>query len=97
MGWSGRGPEALGKLVGLTAKRCVPCEGGKVEKLSEADANRLRNQVRPAHQPDSTKEGPLCGLRKAAAAARSGGRQATQPSGCSAEASCRRASFQIDA
>ncbi|KAK9832005.1 hypothetical protein WJX81_007888 [Elliptochloris bilobata] len=40
-----RGPEAMAKLVGLSAKRCVPCEGGKAAALSEPDANRLRNQV----------------------------------------------------
>ena len=36
----------MAKLVGLSAKRCVPCEEGKAQALSEPDANRLRNQVR---------------------------------------------------
>ena len=36
----------MAKLVGLSAKRCVPCEEGEAQALPEPDANRLRNQVR---------------------------------------------------
>lgn len=37
----------MSKLVGLTAKRCLPCEGGKIPALTESEAFKLRNQARP--------------------------------------------------
>ena len=45
-----RPPDGMGKFVGLKSKRCAPCEGGNVPKLSQAEAEALRIQVsrRPA-------------------------------------------------
>ena len=33
------------KHVGLSSKKCMPCEAGKVKALSEAEVNSYRNQV----------------------------------------------------
>jgi 4a-hydroxytetrahydrobiopterin dehydratase len=38
-------PDGMGKFVGLKSKRCAPCEGGNVPKLSQAEAEALRIQV----------------------------------------------------
>lgn len=40
-----RPPDGMGKFVGLKSKRCAPCEGGNVPKLSQAEAEALRIQV----------------------------------------------------
>lgn len=37
----------MGELIGLRNRKCVPCEGGNVQKLEESEANRLRQQARP--------------------------------------------------
>lgn len=38
-------PDEMGRVLGLKAKKCKPCEGGKVELLDEDTMNRLSNQV----------------------------------------------------
>lgn len=38
-------PDAIGKVLGLSSRKCVPCEGGNVEALDDANIDRLRNQV----------------------------------------------------
>ena len=40
-----RPPDAIKEIVGLSSKRCIPCEGGDVPKLSESDVERLKKQV----------------------------------------------------
>ena len=40
-----RPPERIGEIVGLKNRKCVPCEGGKVQALTEPQANRLLKQV----------------------------------------------------
>ena len=40
-----RVPEGMRRHVGLSSKKCVPCEAGKVKALSEAEVNAYRNQV----------------------------------------------------
>ena len=37
-------PEAIGEIAGIKNKKCVPCEGGNVPKLDDAEINRLRLQ-----------------------------------------------------
>ena len=37
-------PEAIGEITGLKNKKCLPCEGGNVPKLDDAEINRLRLQ-----------------------------------------------------
>lgn len=39
-----RPPEAMGKIIGLKNKKCVPCEGGALALLPESEVNRLRLQ-----------------------------------------------------
>lgn len=45
-----RPPQGMENFVGLKAKHCAPCEGGKVPKLSDVDVERLRNQAQPCWQ-----------------------------------------------
>jgi hypothetical protein len=44
-----RPPDGMGKFVGLKSKRCTPCEGGNVPKLSQTEAESLRIQVITRH------------------------------------------------
>jgi 4a-hydroxytetrahydrobiopterin dehydratase len=39
-----RPPERIGEFMGLKNKRCVPCEGGDIKPLEDAQVNRLRLQ-----------------------------------------------------
>ena len=38
-------PEAIKDLVGLSKKKCIPCEGKDVKALEESEAELLRKQV----------------------------------------------------
>merc|ERR1712176_385743 len=38
-------PEAIKDLVGLSKKKCIPCEGKDVKALTESEADLLRKQV----------------------------------------------------
>lgn len=38
-------PDKIREFVGLTSRRCVPCEGGNVAQLDEKEVERLRQQV----------------------------------------------------
>ncbi len=40
-----RPPDKIKEIVGLSSKRCIPCEGGDEPKLSEHDIERLKKQV----------------------------------------------------
>lgn len=51
-----RAPEAIGKLLGLTAKSC---SAEHAEPLSEKERERLRNQV-PGWRVSSNDAGGLC-------------------------------------
>ena len=44
MAASCRPPQAMGKVVGLKSKRCVPCEEGAAP-MSDAEVEILRRQV----------------------------------------------------
>ena len=37
-------PDAIGEITGLKNKKCLPCEGGAVPKLSDVEVNRLKLQ-----------------------------------------------------
>jgi len=39
-----RPPDAIRDITGLRNKKCIPCEGGEIEKLEESEINRLRLQ-----------------------------------------------------
>lgn len=51
-------PDAIGNIVGLKNKRCVPCEGD-VKPLGESDVNKLRLQV-PGWKVRTTAAGTPC-------------------------------------
>lgn len=38
-------PEKISEIIGLKSKRCIPCEGGNVQKLEEKEVERLKKQV----------------------------------------------------
>ncbi|GMH41706.1 hypothetical protein BSKO_09616 [Bryopsis sp. KO-2023] len=38
-------PDEISKFIGLTSRKCKPCEGGNVPVLEESEIDRLRNQV----------------------------------------------------
>lgn len=38
-------PDEISKVLGLSSKKCKPCEGGNVEMLDEDTVNRLSNQA----------------------------------------------------
>ncbi|DBB10131.1 hypothetical protein WJX82_009705 [Trebouxia sp. C0006] len=52
-------PEGMKKHVGLASKKCVPCEAGKVEALSDAEINSYRNQT-PGWQITTSADGHRC-------------------------------------
>jgi len=57
--WNCRVPEGMKKHVGLASKKCVPCEAGKVQALSDAEVNSYRNQT-PGWQIITNAEGHRC-------------------------------------
>jgi 4a-hydroxytetrahydrobiopterin dehydratase len=52
-------PEAIRDITGLRNKKCVPCEGGNIEKLEEGEINRLRLQC-PGWKVSKTAQGVEC-------------------------------------
>merc|ERR1711970_884732 len=49
-------PEAIKEIVGLSKKRCIPCEGKDVKALTESEADLLRKQT-AGWQLESTESG----------------------------------------
>lgn len=54
-----RPPDAIKDITGLLNKKCVPCEGGNVQKLEESDCNRLRQQC-PGWRISKNASGTAC-------------------------------------